>query len=549
MKSHQPLSVLLHCRDEEQVPWKLVSYLRSMPHLRVEIGSDVPPNLDDIDVVVSRCETSAEIAQRLEPYVRSGGGWLALVPESQADLPPLFGAQPGPAGPVSEIRVIFEDAAHPMAVRLPDALYLTETYRSLEPISQESEVLLYADWHYRHSPMLVSRRHGEGRTACTVLASFDVPAFQQVLYRLLLLLAGRISRERDLKVALLGYAPSMGRFHGLGVEDTPGLELLAACDLDPGRLQQATCDFPGLAAHANSKQLAEDPEVEVVIVATPPNNHARLCLEMMDAGKHVVCEKPLALGCVETDQLTRVSRERGVHLSCHQNRRWDVDYLAIRQALLEERIGDPFYLETFVGGFSHPCGYWHSHAEISGGTAYDWGGHYLDWIVSLIPDRVASVVGTRHKRVWHDVTNADQERVQMRFAGGQEAEFLHSDVAAIRKPKWYLLGTAGAIVGRWKDVAVFDVDPVHYYQRHEIPATEMVPELTLSRRSPSGQTVAQELPIPARQAYPFHRNLADRLHTGEPIVAPLEDSVRVVAILEAASRSAEKGGTREVLDV
>jgi predicted dehydrogenase len=244
-----------------------------------------------------------------------------------------------------------------------------------------------------------------------------------------------------------------------------------------------------------------------------------------------------------------VSRERGVHLSCHQNRRWDADYLAIRQALLEERIGDPFYLETFVGGFSHPCGYWHSHAEISGGAAYDWGGHYLDWIVSLIPDRVASVVGTRHKCVWNDVTNADQERVQMRFAGGQEAEFLHSDVAAIRKPKWYLLGTAGAIVGRWKDVAVFDVDPVHYYQRHEIPATEMVPERTLSRRSPSGQIVAQELPIPARQAYPFHRNLADRLHTGEPIAAPLEDSARVVAILEAASRSAEKGGTREVLDV
>jgi predicted dehydrogenase len=520
-----------------------------MSHVRVNIEGNVPSNLDDIDVVVSRGETSAETAQRLEPYVRFGGGWLALVPQDQSDLPPLFGAQPGSAGPVSEIRVIFRDAEHPMAVRLPDSLYLTETYRALEPTSEESEILLYADWHYRHSPVLVSRRHGEGRTACTTLESFDIPAFQRVFYRLLLLLACRIFHERNLEVALLGYAPSVGKLHGLGVQDTPGLELRTACDLDPGRLQQATQDFPGLAIHTSSKQLAEDPEVEVVIVATPPNNHARLCLEMMDAGKHVVCEKPLALGCVETDQLTRVSRERGVHLSCHQNRRWDVDYLAIRQALLEERIGDPFYLETFVGGFSHPCGYWHSHAEISGGTAYDWGGHYLDWIVSLIPDRVASVVGTRHKRVWHDVTNADQERVQMRFAGGQEAEFLHSDVAAIRKPKWYLLGTTGAILGRWRDVTVFDVDPVHYYQRHEIPATEMVPELTLSRRSPSGQIVAQELPIPTRQAYPFHRNLADRLHTGEPIVAPLEDSVRVVAILEAASRSAEKGGAQEVLDV
>ena len=62
-------------------------------------------------------------------------------------------------------------------------------------------------------------------------------------------------------MALLGYAPSVGRFHGLGVQDTPGLGLRAACDLDPERLQQATSDFPGLAIHSDAKQLAEDPEV------------------------------------------------------------------------------------------------------------------------------------------------------------------------------------------------------------------------------------------------------------------------------------------------
>jgi predicted dehydrogenase len=548
MKSHEPLAILLYCQEKEQVPRGLLSYLESMSHVRVAVDHDIPSSLDGIDVVVSRSEASAEIAHRLDPYVRSGRGWLALVPGSQSDLPPLFGAQPGPTGPVSEIRVVFRDGEHPMAVRLPDAVYLTETYRALQPTDDASDVLLYADWHYQHSPVLVSRRHGEGRTACTVLESFEVPAFQQILYRLLLLLAGRTIRGRDLEVGLLGYAPSVGKLHGLGVRGTPGLALRAACDLDPGRLQQATSDFPGLATHADSKQLADDPELAAVIVATPPNNHARLCLEMMDAGKHVVCEKPLALSRRETDELTRLSQDRGVHLSCHQNRRWDVDYLAIRQALREGRIGEPFYLETFVGGFSHPCGYWHSHAPVSGGTAYDWGGHYLDWIVSLIPERVSSVVGTRHKRVWHDVTNADQERVQVRFAGGQEAEFLHSDIAATRKPKWYLLGTSGAILGQWEDVAVFDVDPVHYYRRHEIPATEMVPALTLLQRSASGQVVAQELPLPPREAYPFHRNLADHLLTGEPITAPLEDSVRVVAILEAASRSADKGGVQELLD-
>jgi predicted dehydrogenase len=246
--------------------------------------------------------------------------------------------------------------------------------------------------------------------------------------------------------------------------------------------------------------------------------------------------------------MAEMADRQRVQLSCLQNRRWDVDYLAITQALVEGLIGELFYLETFVGGFSHPCGYWHSHAAISGGTAYDWGAHYLDWMVSLIPGRVAAVISTRQNRVWHDVTNADQERIQIRFAGGQEAEFIHSDIAGVRKPKWYLLGTQGAIVGHWRDVRTYEIDPVLYFHQHDIPATEMVPELTMQRRHHSGQIVAQKLALPKREHYLFHRNLADYLLTGEPIVAPLEDSVQVVAILEAAARSADCGGTVEVVD-
>jgi predicted dehydrogenase len=334
----------------------------------------------------------------------------------------------------------------------------------------------------------------------------------------------------------------------LGIEATPGLILRAACDLDKERLRQAQQDFSEVKIYDSADGLVKDPEVDVVIVATPPNTHADLSLKMMAAGKHVVCEKPLALNSKETAAMVEMAGKQHVHLSCHQNRRWDIDYLAIKQALTDGLIGDLFYLETFVGGFNHPCGYWHSHDAISGGTTYDWGAHYLDWVVSLIPGPVSTVVSTRHNRVWHDVTNADQERIQMRFAGGLEAEFIHSDIAAVRKPKWYLLGTKGAIVGHWRDMTSYEPDPIVYFHEHDIPATEMVPDLTLYHRHHSGQIVAQKLALPEREHYLFHRNLADHLLTGEPIVAPLEDSVRVVGILEAAARSAAKGGTVEVLN-
>jgi hypothetical protein len=162
-----------------------------------------------------------------------------------------------------------------------------------------------------------------------------------------------------------------------------------------------------------------------------------------------------------------------------------------------------------------------------------------------MPERVETVAANRHKRVWQDVTNADQERIQVRFHGGKEAEFMHSDIAAARKPKWFLLGTEGAIVGNWRDVTSYEFDSDHYYQRHDIPATEMVPDLTVFHRHHSGKVIRINPAIPDRDRYQFHSNLADHLLLGEPIAAPLSDSVKVVAILEAAARSMAHGGTME----
>jgi hypothetical protein len=97
-------------------------------------------------------------------------------------------------------------------------------------------------------------------------------------------------------------------------------------------------------------------------------------------------------------------------------------------------------------------------------------------------------------------------------------------------------------------VAEYEIDPIVYFQQHDIPATEMPADLSVYRRHHSGQIITQKLAVPKRRHYLFHQNLADHLIFGEPIVAPLEHSVQVVAILEAAARSAANGGTMEVLD-
>jgi predicted dehydrogenase len=546
---HPPLRILFIADKDDSSLQPLLSYLRSIRHVELALEAQVPGDLTAYDVVAT-AETTALVNshEQLTKFVHRGGGWLGLIRLSDTGLPEIFGAQPDPVGPVAELRVLFDNRDHPLAVRLADTMYLRGHYQPLTKTSEETETVLYADWQYQHSPVLVQRPVANGQVACTTLQAYDHLLFQQILYRLLRQLAGQPLSHRTIGVGLLGYAQSVGKAHGLGIEGTAGLSLRAACDLNQQSLKQAQDDFPQVKTYDSAKALGADPEVELVIIATPPNTHASLSLQMMEAGKHVVCEKPLAINRKETAAMVETAHKRQVHLSCHQNRRWDVDYLAIRQALAEGLIGELFYVEMFVGGFNHPCGYWHSHDRISGGTAYDWGAHYLDWLVSLVPQRVSAVISTRQNRLWHDITNADQERIQIRFAGGEEAEFIHSDIAAVRKPKWYMLGTEGAIVGHWVDLSTYEIDPVLYYQRHHIPATEMVPDLTLHRRHHSGQIVAQKLALPKREHYLFHCNLADHLLTGEPIAAPLEDSVRVVDILESASRSAAKGGTLEVLD-
>lgn len=549
MKQHPTMNVLCAASTSEPVIGPFLTYLEEMPHVMLTVLDDLPEDLNQFHIVITEPAADYHPAPpQLEQFVRSGGGWLGVVSLIDSPISELFGVLPGRVGPESEIRVLFQDKDHAMAVRLSDAIYVNGKFHPFQSPGEDAKILLYADWHYQHSPVLVQRQIDSGQVACTTLQDFESAGLQQIMYRLLLQLSGRLSPTRELNVGILGYAPSVGELHGRGILSTAGLNLRAICDLNPQRLAMAEQQFFEAKLYPGADELARDDEIDLVIIATPPNSHAALSLQMLAGNKHVVCEKPLALNHAETDRMLEMAEKMNVHLSCHQNRRWDPDYTAIRQALREDLIGDLFYMETFVGRFSHPCGYWHSHDKVSGGTAYDWGAHYLDWIVSLFPERLESVMSFRHKRVWYDVTNFDQERIRLKFEGGKEAEFIHSDIAAARKPKWYLLGTKGAMVGHWKDVTTYNIDPVLYFHKHDIPETEMAPELILYRRHPSGQIVEQKMSLPERQDYAFHNNLADHLLTGEPIVTSLKDSVKVVSILETAARSAENGGAPERFD-
>jgi predicted dehydrogenase len=285
--------------------------------------------------------------------------------------------------------------------------------------------------------------------------------------------------------------------------------------------------------HARVEELLEDPEVGLVVVGTPPSIHSDSVMAALRAGKHVVCEKPFALRTEEVDRMIDAAVARNRVLTVFQSRRWDPDYLALRDVVRSGRIGEAFYMESFIGGHEHPCDFWHSHEPISGGTIYDWGSHYFDWILQLFPNPVRTVSAHAHKLVWHDVTNSDQVRVDLTFAGGAQASFLQSDIAAARKPKWYVLGTQGAVVGEW--------------QAQPVPA-DFPARVTVFRPTPGG-TNEELLALALRDDHGFYRNLADHLAWDEALAVTPEQARRTVAVMEAATHSIARGGAQIEVDI
>jgi predicted dehydrogenase len=417
---------------------------------------------------------------------------------------------------------------------------LTADGEDVEPVVQVS--ISFTD-----RIVMFQRQLGRGRLTVSGLgndpAALANPDLATLLRRSLAPADDLAHRSRQIGFAVVGYGPygGMGLYHGLAANATPGLEMIAACDSDPGRRKAAEQEFPGLRPYSSTAELAADVDVEVAVVATPPSTHFELARTLLEAGKHVALEKPMCLTVVEADELVALARHNGLVLTVHQSRRWDQDFLAVRRAIDGGLVGDVFNIETFVGGFEHPCRAWHSEVAVSGGAVYDWGSHHLDWILQLMGGFPERLVAHGHKRVWRDITNLDQVRVRVTWSDGREAEFVQSDIAGIRRPKFFVQGTSGTIAGHYRPMRTERVEPGVGYVADELHHAEAPVELTLARYEPGyGLTETTLPPVPADR-YGFHRNLADHLIFGEPLAVTPESARDVVALLEAAQRSTDEG--------
>ncbi len=494
----------------------------------------------DRDVLLVATDQSIDTAdaESLREFVARGGGVVLLhgtlaAWSAAGAVRELAGWVPGGASQPTEL-IARPAAAHPLTLGMRDEWVVRDEILLSEGPPLDATVVLRTSWRFTDQVVAFERRFGDGRFLYLGLghepATYADPVFQRLVARMLLLAAGR-RPAAPVGVGLVGYG-AIAHDHAAAIAATPGLTLAGVCDLSEQRRLAAKTEW-SVAVHARQDELFADPEVGVAVIGTPPSAHTDSVLAALRAGKHVVCEKPFALRVEEADRMIDAAATRDLALTVYQSRRWDPDYIALRETVRSGRIGELFYLESFIGGFDHPCDFWHSHEPISGGTIYDWGSHYFDWILQLFGDRVATVGAQAHKRVWHDVTNADQVRVDLTFAGGAQATFLQSDIAAARKPKWYALGTRGAIVGEWVDA----------------PAPSDFPARVIVHRPAQLGSHTEVLGLARRDEGGFYRNLASHLAWGEPLSVTAEEARRNVAVMEAATMSIARGGEVMRVDI
>jgi len=491
--------------------------------------------LDGYDVVIVYCQggklTDAQ-EKSLCDWVEAGGAFVGIHCASDSFVEnerymEMVGSQFATHGPITEFRVDITDAEHDVARNI-EPFTLTDEFYILKPRTDKPlHTVMTGSWQYKTHPMTYVREYGKGRMFYTALGHdervFNHPSFIKLIHRGIVW-ATRSIKAGPVRVGLVGYGGSfnMGKAHADSINPVRGLEVTAACDVDPARLEVAREQQPGIKTFTDVKKMASSGEVDLAVIVTPHDSHVSIALDLLNAGVGVLCEKPFSLTRDESTQMIEAARKKNVLLTTFHNRRWDADFLTIRKVIEDGLIGEVFHIETFFGNYKHPGYWWRSHKPISGGAIYDWGAHITDWILNLLPYKMETVTGCFSKRVWHDVTNEDYCKVMIRFEGNRTAEIEISHVAAVGKQRWRVLGTQGGLTSHF-DPPVKVTSHVH--------------------------GLAENIDVPyvaSNRDVHFYQLLADHLLSGEPIPVTPESARRVITVLELAEKSSQSGKAEPV---
>jgi len=181
---------------------------------------------------------------------------------------------------------------------------------------------------------------------------------------------------------IIGFGASGRYFHAPFLHVHPGFRVKSIVERTK---REAESIYPEVKSVSDADELFSDPEIELIIITTPNDSHFELAYSALEAGKHVVVEKPFTTTSNEASELIRVGRASGKMLSVFQSRRFESDFLTIRKLLAEGRLGSVVEYESQFDRFRpnpNPKK-WKEQNLLGIGLVYDLGSHLVDQALCL----------------------------------------------------------------------------------------------------------------------------------------------------------------------
>ncbi len=339
-----------------------------------------------------------------------------------------------------------------------------------------------------------------------------------------------------LNLGILGFG-RIGAEHAGWVSASDGIRV--ATIADPTEARRARAQSAGFGTCSRFEEMLEDSSIDAVLIATPSVMHFEHAETALRAGKHVMVEKPMAMDLAQALKLVQTARDKGKVLAVFHNRRWDIDYLAVKDAIASGRFGKIINIESRIHQWASCVGpaakeyrpNWRNEASFGGGGLYDWGSHLLDQIWQLmLPAKPVSVFAQLRGNVWSSDCD-DFARVCINFDNGAVAMVEINTTTTCPLPRWRIDGTLGSA----------EAPQSATYSTREWAQLQFRPAIGKEVLLPAANDGLTESDIWTRFAFAIHK--------GSHPAVPAETVLPTMALIDAARRSSQSGQAVQVRDL
>ncbi|MDD6799022.1 MAG: Gfo/Idh/MocA family oxidoreductase [Firmicutes bacterium] len=337
-------------------------------------------------------------------------------------------------------------------------------------------------------------------------------------------------------IAIVGYG-GQGGWHADHALKSDVVSLSGIYDIKEARRDLAVSK--GIHSYNSFEELISDSAVDIVVCATPNDVHKEIVIKALEAGKNVICEKPVALSIQDFDDMCAAARKAGKLFTVHQNRRWDVDFLAIKSLIDSGEIGETINIESRVHGSRGIPSDWRCHKPQGGGMILDWGVHLIDQMLQLIPEKIA--------KIYCETTNITTDEVDdgmhlhITFESGKRATVEVGTYNFIYMPRFYMQCKKGsAMIEDWQKNC--RVAKLKAWNEKEVVPVQTAAGITKTMAPRDEITLDYyEIDRPKSDVHDFYRNVVKAVDGEEEQLIKLCEVRRVLQVMAACFRSSESG--------